>query len=145
VLGVAFLPCNINPADQPCLVQASAAQNPLVGQLHNLSALLYFMVLIIYSLLLFPKTHTNRITGEKLNMGRQKRNRNVVYYICGSMMTVTLILIIAYMYFLKYHYPELKRFNPVFWLETIMLVAFGVSWLTKGQLLFRDEIFSRGP
>ena len=144
VLGVAFLPCHVNPSGQPCLIQAPA-QNPLVGQLHNLSALLYFLVLIVYSLLLFPKTHTNRITGEKMDMGRQKKKRNVIYYICGSIMTASLVMIIAYMYILKYAYPDLKRFHPVFWLETIMLLSFGISWLTKGQLLFRDDSFSRGP
>ena len=85
------------------------------------------------------------LTGEKMDMGRQKRKRNVVYYICGSIMAASLLLITAYMYILKYHSPELKRLHPVFWLETIMLVAFGISWLTKGQLLLRDETFSRGP
>jgi hypothetical protein len=32
----------------------------------------------------------------------------------------------------------LKSLKPVFWLETIALWAFGISWLTKGAVLFRD-------
>jgi hypothetical protein len=143
VLGVAFLPCTISTPGQPCLVPA-ADQNPLVGKLHNLSALLYFITLIVYSLLLFPKTHTDKMTGEKLFMGRQKKKRNVVYYICGSLMMAALLLIIAYMWFLGNRYPGLKDLHPVFWLETIVLFSFGISWLTKGQLVFRDENYRRG-
>jgi hypothetical protein len=144
VLGVAFLPCTLSSADQHCLIPASA-QNPMVGKLHNLSALLYFIILIVYSLFLFPKTHMDMVTGEQMFMGRQKKNRNRVYYICGSIMTTSLLLIIFYMGFLEDPYPGLKRLNPVFWLETFVLFSFGISWLTKGQLFFRDENYRKGP
>jgi len=144
VLGLAFLPCSINTPDQSCLIGVSE-QNPLMGKLHNMSALLYFIILIVYSLFLFPKTHMDMVTGEKMFMGRQKKKRNVVYYICGSIMTASLLLIIAYMWILKNSYPELEGLNPVFWLESIVLLSFGISWLTKGQLLFRDENYKKGP
>lgn len=144
VLGVAFLPCNLSTPDQPCLIPVSE-QNPMVGKLHNLSALGYFVVLIVYALFLFPKTHMDWVTGEKKFMGRQKKRRNVIYYFCGGIMTASLLLIIAYMGFLGNLYPDLKRLDPVFWLESIMLISFGISWLTKGQLFFKDENYRRGP
>lgn len=144
VLGVAFLPCSVGTPSQTCLV-AVTAQNPMVGDLHNLSALLYFIILIVYSLFLFPKTHMDMVTGEKKFMGRQKKKRNVVYYICGSLMTASLLLIIFYMGFLTNLYPGLEGLNPVFWLESVMLSSFGISWLTKGQLIFRDENYKKGP
>ena len=122
-----------------------SAQDPLVGKLHNMSALLYFVILIVYSLLLFPKTHLDMITGEKMFMGRQKRRRNVVYYICGSTMLASLLLIISYMWFLERRYPGMEDINLVFWLESIVLLSFGISWLTKGQLFFRDDNYRRGP
>jgi len=137
-LGVAFLPCSVSNPGQTCLV-AISPHNPLIGRLHNLSALLFFIILIVYSLFLFPKTHKDRVTGEKQSMGRQKKRRNRVYYICGSIMTVSLLLILVYMFYLKYQYPGLKHLEPVFWLETIVMVSFGISWLTKGQLFFRDR------
>ncbi len=143
-LGVAFLPCSVSTPEQTCLVPVSA-QDPLVGKLHNMSALLYFVILIVYSLLLFPKTHLDMITGEKMFMGRQKRRRNVVYYICGSTMLASLLLIISYMWFLERRYPGMEDINLVFWLESIVLLSFGISWLTKGQLFFRDENYRRGP
>jgi hypothetical protein len=144
VLGVAFLPCNISTSVQPCIITPSG-QNQLVGKLHNLSALLYFVVLIIYSLFLFPKTHMDMITGEKMFMGRQKRKRNVVFYICGGLMSSALLMILVYIWILEKHYPDLNRLDPVFWLEVVVLISFGISWLTKGQLFFRDENYRRGP
>jgi len=144
VLGVAFLPSTMGTPGQPCLIPVSG-QNPLVGKLHNLSALLYFIILIVYALFLFPKTHMDMVTGEKMFMGRQKKRRNVVYYICGSIMTVSLFLILSYMWFPGNLYPGLKDLNPVFWLESIVLLSFGISWLTKGQLFFRDENYKKGP
>jgi hypothetical protein len=144
VLGVAFLPCAINTPNQPCLVAVSD-QNPLVGKLHNMNAILYFIILIVYSLVLFPKTHMDMVTGEKMFMGRQKKKRNVVYYISGSIMTGSLLLIIAYTWILKYHYPDLEQLNPVFWLESLVLLSFGISWMTKGQMIFKDGNYRRGP
>ena len=144
VLGVAFLPCSIGDPGRPCLVPA-LAQNPLVGKLHNLSALLYFIVLIVYALFLFPRTHLDMISGEKMYMGRQKRKRNVVYYLCGSLMTASLLLILTYVWMLQKHNPDLERLDPVFWLEVVILLSFGISWLTKGQLFFRDASYRKGP
>ena len=144
VLGVAFLPCSIDPSYNACLIQPSE-QNPMVGKLHNLSALLYFIILIVYALFLFPKTHMDMVSGEKKFMGRQKRKRNVVYYICGGLMSGALLLIITYVAFLENPYPALKRLDPVFWLEVVVLLSFGISWLTKGQLFFRDDNYKKGP
>jgi len=144
VLGVAFLPCAVSASDQHCLI-VTAVRNPLIGKLHNLNALLYFLVLIVYSLFLFPKTHVDMITGVKMFMGRQKKRRNVIYYICGSIMAASLLLIIAWMWFLESLYPGLKDLNPVFWLESIVLFSFGISWMTKGQFFFRDDNYKRGP
>ena len=143
-LGVAFLPCTISSPVQLCLIPVSE-QNPLVGNLHNMSALSYFIILIVYALFLFPKTHMDMVTGEKKFMGRQKKKRNVVYYICGGLMTASLLLIIAYIWFLENHSPGLKSLNPVFWLESIVLLSFGITWLTKGQLFFPDENYKKGP
>jgi hypothetical protein len=36
----------------------------------------------------------------------------------------------------------LTAFNPVFWLETIAILAFGVSWLTKGEAILKDDFSS---
>ena len=33
-----------------------------------------------------------------------------------------------------------KSLDPLFWLESIVIVAFGVSWSVKGEAILRDEI-----
>jgi hypothetical protein len=30
-------------------------------------------------------------------------------------------------------------YQPVFWLESISVVAFGISWLVKGEAILNDE------
>lgn len=139
-LGVAFLPCTISSPDPPCLDPVTD-HPPLVGSLHLLSAGLFFATLIFYTLIQFPKTYISRVTGEKMAMGPQKRKRNIVFYFCGSIMMLAFLLMVGYMWFLKDQYPGLKRLDPVFWLESVSLVLFGISWLTKGQLFFRDPDF----
>ena len=32
----------------------------------------------------------------------------------------------------------IKVYKPVFWLEAIAVVAFGISWLTKGEAILKD-------
>lgn len=144
VLGVAFLPCSVGPSPEECLTPAPD-HDALISKLHNLSALSYFFILIVYTLFLFPKTHMDMVTGEKMFMGQQKKRRNVVYYICGSLMSLALLLIIVYIWFGNGLYPGLKDHKPVFWLEAVVLFSFGITWLTKGQFFFRDENYRRGP
>jgi hypothetical protein len=36
--------------------------------------------------------------------------------------------------FLEESYPELQSYNIIFVLETIALLAFGLSWLKKGRI-----------
>ena len=51
------------------------------------------------------------------------------------------ILLIAVYIFLRFHgYLDLRTIKPVFFLETIALWAFGVSWLVKGQTFWRDSV-----
>lgn len=143
-LGLAFLPCSIGSAPESCLIPVPN-QQVLVGKLHNLCALSYFIILIVYTLFLFPKTHMDMVTGEKMFMGRQKKRRNVIYYICGALMSSSLLLIILYIWFGSNLYPGLKEYNPVFWLESMVLFSFGITWLTKGQFFFKDDNYRRGP
>jgi hypothetical protein len=32
-----------------------------------------------------------------------------------------------------------ERFEPRFWLESIAIVVFGISWLTKGEAILKDQ------
>lgn len=119
-LGVAFLPNNtVDPTT-------------LINKLHLASACLFFVVLIYYSLFLFPRSDQSKPYASP------KKNRNKVYYICGFTMSGSILLIAIYMAWLKKSYPELEKLKPVFWLESLALIAFGISWITKGQVIFKD-------
>jgi hypothetical protein len=125
-LGVAFLPTT------DCR-NISSMENALIGSLHLLSAALFFMVLIYFSLFLFTKSDKPKKEWKK-----PKQYRNKVYYICGYTMLGCILLIAVYFLFLDGSYPCLEKLKPVFWLESISLWSFGISWLAKGEVIFKD-------
>jgi uncharacterized BrkB/YihY/UPF0761 family membrane protein len=117
-LGVAWFPTTKSGPDD------------LAGIVHLVCAVLFFMTLASFSLFLFTRT----VKGKR-PWGRKKK-RNLIYIICGSIMLACLIVILVYKILLKYNSHETSF---VFWGETIALVAFGVSWLTKGEAIYPDK------
>ncbi len=96
--------------------------------IHFFSAALFFTILSGMSFFLF--------TRGKPDPTKRKLARNKIYITCGLVMIISLIsMLIFYIFFNKNH-PE-SRF--VFWTETIALIAFGISWLTKGGTLYPDK------
>ena len=122
-LGVALFPTtpNINPT----------SQDRLVGVLHYLFAVLFFLTLAYFSLVLFRKTNPAKIPT------RKKMQRNIVYTVCGYTI-LTCIALLGLKSFLPEESP-VNNLKPVFWLESVAVFVFGVSWLTKGEAILRDE------
>ena len=122
-LGVALFPTtpdvNVTPRDN------------IVGGLHLLFAACFFLTLAFFSLVLFRKTDPTRAPT------RRKLQRNAVYTLCGYTILVCLAFIVV-VAFLSSDSP-VKRLDPVFWFEAAAIVAFGVSWLTKGEAILKDE------
>ena len=119
VLGVALFPVD--------------STIPTIETMHYISAFVLFATLSYFSICLFTSTSTDptfKITDEK-------RKRNKVYKICGYIMCGCIASIIIFMCFLSE--TKLASCKPVFWLETFLLVAFGVSWLIKGETLLKDS------
>jgi hypothetical protein len=48
------------------------------------------------------------------------------------------ILLVPVLSFFEETAP-IRTLNPVFWLEAIAIVAFGVSWLVKGEAILGDD------
>jgi hypothetical protein len=105
--------------------------NPLISTLHFVCATLFFGTLISFSLFLFTRTHKNKTPT------RRKKARNRVYRACGFIMLVCILLIGLY-HGLKLNHTDLANLHPVFWFESLALWAFGISWFTKGETIFRD-------
>ena len=97
------------------------------GIIHVICAGLFFFILAVFSLFFFTR-------GEE-NPTRQKLKRNKVYVTCGIVILACLIAIAIY--HAMSHDENLKS-GFVFWAETAALVAFGISWLTKGEAIFPD-------
>ena len=102
-----------------------AGSSDLIGKIHFACAAIFFLTLTVFSLFLFTKKGSNPTP--------QKLTRNKIYVICGLIMIVCLIAIVIYHNFIH------SESSFVFWAETVALIAFGVSWLTKGGTLYPDK------
>jgi hypothetical protein len=101
-----------------------------MGKLHLGFAALFFFTIAYISFFQFTKG-SGTITPAK-------RMRNKIYRACGTVIIAAIILIGLY-FWLDLEKTQLKSINPVFILETIALLAFGISWLTKGRFLQNDD------
>jgi hypothetical protein len=118
-----------------CLFALAVALFPNSGTtlekaVHFGSALAFFLILSYFSLCLFTKS--DRVPTP------QKRIRNRIYRGCGITILVCLALI-------GFSSTSMSRqamgpLQPVFWLESVALWAFGISWFIKGDTLFKDRV-----
>jgi hypothetical protein len=108
----------------------TVAQKPYncIAKVHFICAIAFFVLLVVFTLVLFPRKDGNPKPRKLL--------RNVIYYVCGSIMVACLGAILIFMGFFDARFPE-SAF--VFWAETVALVAFGISWLVKGGTILRDK------
>lgn len=103
----------------------------LPGVLHFVFAASLFSTLAYFSLFLFTKT-------DQKHPKRRKLQRNQVYRVCGGILVASIVLI-GLLSFLPFDKKALGAYHPVYWLESIGVVAFGISWLTKGEALLADN------
>ena len=98
--------------------------------LHFVFAVLLFTVFILFSTWLFRKSsgHTSK----------QKDKRNKVYLVCGIIMIIC-ILLIAILSLTRFADEWSQKYHPVFWLESLALVSFGFSWITKAEVVFKED------
>lgn len=88
------------------------------GWIHNISAIIFFLLLAYNSLFLFTKS-----SGE---MTEKKKKRNLIFKICGIGMVAAMVCIIPLSIF--------EVWGGTWWVEMIALAFFGVSWLTKSNV-----------
>ncbi len=128
-LGVAFFPTTQN-IDCDCSV-LQLAPIPRRISVHYISAALFFLSLAYISFFLFTK-------GDN-NPSPQKRIRNRIYKICAISMLLCLILI-AIIQNVDSLSNLVTEYKLVFFLESIALFAFGISWLIKGEMILQDKV-----
>ena len=108
----------------------TTSPNPVIRGTHYAGAAALFLVLAYFSIFLFTRT---RETGSET---ARKRSRNRVYLACGLIMLVCVACVPLSSTVLSD--GTIAVLKPVFWLESLALSAFGVSWLIKGRTLLQD-------
>ena len=106
-----------------------------IDTVHIISASVFFITLALISIFLFTLTEYDK-PKEKSD---EKKNRNKLYRVCGIIMLGCMLLILLW-FRIDETYPELIKYKPVFCLETIALIAFGISWLAKGGWIWKDKV-----
>lgn len=119
---VAFFPCLPDSQDATCPI-------PSYDLIHLISAIVFFLSLIYISACLFTRVEKHQIKT------REKKQRNGVYIGCAIVMFMSILAIPL----MKWLFPGLSPYSPEFWLESIALIAFGVSWFIKGKTFLQDK------
>ena len=107
-----------------------------VSTAHLICACVLFLLLAFFSVHLFRKT------DPKFPPTANKRRRNVVHAACGW----TIIAAIALVALSNVVQPP-DSWRALFWLESLGVVAFGISWLVKSGIfgLLVDEVPATDP
>jgi hypothetical protein len=117
-LLICLFPCGYD-AERVGTFQTPVA---ISATIHNISAVVFFLILAYVSLFQFTKSNGN--------MTEKKKKRNVIYRVCGIGMVGSFALLLLPDFYIKT------------WLvEMFALSFFGVSWLTKANAykwLFAD-------
>lgn len=142
ILGliVAFVPTvyhgDFPPGDKIMCDRAPFNDKEFTQYIHLGAAFIFLVVLSVFSLWLFPKTHP----GQTVQRGTRKWWRNVVYYVCGTIMIICLASLVI-VFIINWNTIEnIHGSTIVFWFEAVALFFFGVSWLVKGEQIVLKDI-----
>jgi len=122
-IGVALFPtAPVNPS----------AHARDISYVHLTCAGLLFAALAVISFWLF--TRTDQVKGRRTN--KRKKIRDLIYRGCGIVIALCLALVPIESLVIG---APIQGIHPLFWLEAIAVVAFGISWLVKGDTIFKDK------
>lgn len=108
-------------------------------ELHWVFAAAFFICLSLISIFYFTRSDEQKLIQHQASSKlTQKSWRNMVYISMGIVMLLCLVFLVIYSNsdWLK---ERLEGRSPIFIAETIATVAFGISWITKGETLFPDS------
>ncbi len=101
-----------------------------VSGLHAGFAGMFFLTLAYFALFLFRQSSSTVPT-------KMKVIRNYVYLACGVTILMSVVLV-ALSHLLPKDAP-IFALHPTFYLESLAIVAFGISWFVKGDTILKDE------
>ncbi|MET9001337.1 DUF998 domain-containing protein [Amycolatopsis sp. Hca4] len=97
----------------------------VLAAVHATAATCFFVALALFCLWLFP-SHPEKRPGQPPQSNDPRRK---IYVTCGVVIVLALVLIAIFGWFA---HNRLGPVNPVLWLETIAIFAFGVAWFVRG-------------
>lgn len=103
---------------------------------HYISAAIFLGILNYMCFFLFTKSDK-----PKELRSQHKHYRNMIYYVCGSLMTAALVIILLGTIELI-DSEVYQKYKLTFWMESLAVMAFGVSWLVKGGFILKDKVHS---
>jgi hypothetical protein len=106
---------------------------PWIGYIHTGSAACFFGIMAYFA---FQFTSSDQSPEEQTP---QKKHRNLVYRVCGFILAASLVLIVVNAVLPATLMARLAAAKPVFVLETVAILAFGISWLVKGEAIMADK------
>jgi hypothetical protein len=128
--------CAISVSLLPTTPEVAATQQQMaIGVAHGSFASCFFLILALMAIFLFRKT-------DQENPGRRKRQRNLIYLICGITILACIVLAALLLFVPNLQATSwLRPLHPIFWFESVSVLAFGVAWFVKGETLgvLKDE------
>lgn len=121
-IGVALFPTA--PSSGATSVQT------FISGLHAGFAGAFFLILAYFAIFLFRQSSSAVPTQMKII-------RNYVYLACGIVILICVTLV-ALSHLLPKDAPVFAL-HPTFYLESLAIVAFGISWFVKGDTILKDE------
>ena len=99
---------------------------------HYISAAIFLSCLAYMAIFLFTKS--DKPPAER---GRAKRRRNRIFRTCGVIMVLAILTILSNFLGLI---PDsiFSKYHMTFWMETIAIESFGISWLIKAEVFVKD-------
>jgi hypothetical protein len=127
--GSNFPGIGTSPAGITCPTQGIVIHWTRLPWIHFASAALFFGCLAIFCFFLFPKG--DRKAGGGIDWSTPE---NRTYFACGSAILISIAALGIYAILGSGAKAALASVHYVFWWETVGVIAFAISWLTKGKL-----------
>jgi hypothetical protein len=109
----------------------STTDSRALDVLHVLGASTLFLILAWFAFFQFTRTSPGKTPGPL------KRRRNALYRTCGAIIVGCIVGEVIYTVLPEN--PTAQKLGVLFWLESLSLLAFGISWGVKGETLWADR------
>ncbi|MGR3343492.1 MAG: hypothetical protein ACU0DI_09775 [Paracoccaceae bacterium] len=124
-----------------CTIEAADPVTGFFGHpdiMHYGSAFVFFGCLAYFCLVLF------RMGGKRTPAGKAANSaEHTVYLACGYAILISIAALVFY-FFAESLRSDLRSVNYIFWWESVAVIAFSISWLTKGRILRQPFGFQLG-